>query len=363
MSTPGGSGNWGPNPYGQPQYYDPITGAPQPQGGPQYQGNPQFPGGAQPQGGQPQGGQYQGGQPQGGQYQGGQHQGGQQQGSSYQGFGAFNQQPPPQQQFGGYPQPPGPSQVQQSGRGRGPVIAAIAIAAVAVIAIATTVVVLVNNANSSDEAGPLPPSTTSPKPPASTSAAPTSEPKAGVPPVVPGWQAVHVPRRTAYYDAPLEWWVDNPDNTHGFGPADEPVTMSGVSIYQPGFCPSDAGSFRAIAGVTARKGPDDATVANETAQRLVQLAYTVNGKQPQVQFSPPTPIQIHGGRAASQVVATVTHPVPGPCDSPSVQVNIMATNSDGQTSVVFISIADQQVPGALPVQTLQQMAGTLRPDS
>lgn len=62
-------------------------------------------------------------------------------------------------------------------------------------------------------------------------------------------------------------------------------------------------------------------------------------------------------------MATVTHPAPGPCDSPTVQVNIMATNGDGQTSVVFISLADQQVPGALPVQTLQQMAGTLRADS
>ncbi|MFD0490553.1 hypothetical protein ACFQ0O_29810 [Saccharopolyspora spinosporotrichia] len=120
--------------------------------------------------------------------------------------------------------------------------------------------------------------------------------------------------------------------------------MSGVSIYQPGFCPSDPGSFRAIAGVTARKGPDDATVANETAQRLVQLAYTVDGKPPQVQFSPPTPIQIHGGRGASQVVATVTHPAPGPCDSPTVQVNIMATNGDGQTSVVFISSPTSRSP-------------------
>ena len=321
MSTPGG---WGSNPYGQPQHNDPTGGNPQGQGS---------------------------------------------SGMQYQGFGSFQQPPqstpggfPAQPQAGGFPgQQPGFGQPPGCGppprRGRGSLIAAIAIAAVAVIAIATTIVVLVTNSGGG-QAAPTPVPT---KPPASTNAPQPTKPVTG-PPVVPGWQVVPVPRRTALYDAPLEWWVDNPDNTHGFGPVEDPITMSGVSIYQPGFCPEDTGSFRAMAGASARKGPDDATVATETAQKLVQLAYTVNGKAPQVQFSPPTPVQIHGGRTATQITATVTHPAPGPCDSPTVHVTVLATNSDGQTSVVFMSVGDQGVPGAIPPATLEKMASTIRPD-
>ncbi|GAA2781974.1 hypothetical protein [Saccharopolyspora taberi] len=288
----------------------------------------------------------------------------QQQPGSFQQPGGF-QQPSPQQpgsfQHPSSPQQPGFQQQPKPSRGsRGSLVAAIAISAVAVIAIATTIVVLVVNSGG-NQAAPVPPAPVpTSKPPATTSSEPPAPPVSG-PPVVPGWQAVAVPRRSALYDAPLEWWVDNPDNTHGFGSIDDPVTMSGVSIFQPGFCREDTSSFRAIAGATARKGPDDAAVATETAQKLVQLAYTVDGKPPQAQFSPPTPVQIHGGRTAMEVNATVTHPAPGACDSPTVHVTILATNSDGQGSVVFISVADQGIPGAITPDTLHRMAGTMRP--
>jgi hypothetical protein len=330
MSSPG---NWGSNEFGQ---YDPITGQP-------VAGNPGTPG--------------------------------QQPGLQYQGFGAFSQpqqppappqQPLPQQQpypgmISGYPAPPAPP--SPPGKHRGTLIAAIALASVAVIAIVTTIVVLSTNAGR--QAAPPSTSTRPSTQPRTTNSTPnTSATTANtkLTPVVPGWQVATVPKRGAIYDVPLEWELDpNPENVHGFGPPDDPVTMTGVANYQRGFCPGDANSYRATSGATARKGPDDTTVANETLQKFAALAYTRDGHAPVVMPGPPEQVPLAGGtRMAVRITAQVTVTAPGPCDAASVAISVLATNNDGQSSVVFITAADQNVPDTVSIDTLKQITQSFR---
>ncbi|GAA4830137.1 hypothetical protein [Saccharopolyspora rosea] len=309
MSSPGG--NWGPHQPGQ--QYDPSTG--------------------QPAHGRPAG------------FQPGQ----------YQGFGAFDQrqQQPYPGMVTGYP--------GQRRRRTGMVIAAVSLAAVAVVAIVTTVVVLNTGSRRGQAQRPVgSPTTSATSAPASS--AETSSAPAAVPAIVPGWQAVPVPKRGAVYDAPQDWTLETPDDIIGFGPADDPVTMTGVSVYKKGFCPGKSSSYRAIAGATARKGPSDAAVATATAQKFADLAYSAGDRKPQVAMGPAEPVQLPGGIAASRVTATVTHPAPGPCDAPTEAVTVIATNNDGQASVVFLGTAEQNAPDTLPdpTGTLQRMAMSFR---
>lgn len=327
MSSPGGPGNWG----------SPENGA-----SPEQRGRGDYRGGHESRGSAQQSQRF--GQPP---YQGG---------MQYQGFGTFQQPPqPPQPQQGqwaqqGFGPPPPPPK-----RNRGPLIAAVAAGAVVVVALVTAVAVVSSRGEERAATDPLPAPTSDSSPP------PTSErTSAAAPPpeaVVPGWQAVPVPNRHAVYDAPLEWELETPDNVVGFGAPDDAVTMTGVAVYQEDFCAEVRGSYRAIAGATARRGPDDAAVATDTARKFAELAY---GPDARIEISPAQPVQLAGGIPASKVVTTV-FPAPGPCGSPSVLINTLATNGDGESSVVHIAGADQGVPGAISPEALDRLTTSLRP--
>ncbi|WP_243793296.1 hypothetical protein [Saccharopolyspora gloriosae] len=330
MSSPGGPGNWGSPENGGSRQRGDNRG-----GGHEGWGSVQQPQHAQQS--------QQFGQPP---YQGGMR---------YQGFGTFQQPQQPQQQQPQWSQQ-GFAPTPRPARKRGPLIAAISAGAVVVVALVTTVAVA--SSGGEEQAGDdrLPAPTADAPPPVTseaTSAASAPPPVA----VVPGWQAVPVPNRHAVYDAPLEWRLEAPDNVVGFGPQEDPVTMTGVSIYQEDFCAEVHGSYRAIAGATARRGPDDAAVATDTARKFAELAY---GRDAGIELSPPQPVQLAGGIAASKVVATVV-PAPGPCGSPSVLINTLATNNDGESSVVHIAGADQSVPGAIAPDVLDRLTASLRP--
>ncbi|MER5392870.1 hypothetical protein [Saccharopolyspora sp. NPDC002686] len=320
MSSPGGP--WGSDPNGQ--QHAPLAGQPM--------GSPQQPGG-----------QYQGfGQPQQPQYQQAQYPQPQFQQAQY-------QQPQYPGMVSGFPTPPKKS--------RGPVIAAIVLGVVVVIAIVTTIVVLVPGG--SDEAAPQPTAK-----PTTSQSTPTAQPTAAnpdLPPVVPGWQVVRAPRKTALYDVPMEWELDpDPDGLHAYGPPEDPVTLRGVADYQAGFCPGDSNSYRATSGVSARYGPDDTTVATQTLAKFIELAHTRDGVAPVVETGAPEQIQLPGNIPAVRVTARVTLPAPGQCDSASVLASVVATNNDGQSSVVLIAAADQEVEGAFTGDQLNQLTGSFR---
>lgn len=365
MSSPGGSGNggssghggpngnwvshgnggsgwngaadgWGSNQYGQQQYYDPITGQPVAGNTPAgYSGA----GHGRPGHGHP--------------------------GMQYQGFGAFSQgQQPHPGMTGASPSPEPPR------KGRGPLIGAIGASAVVVIAIATTIVVISMGGDSQQPAAQETSSPSSPTTPTSEtnttapeSPAPESHVAAPQTPVVPGWQVVAVPKRTAIYDAPPDWTLEKPDNIVGFGPAEDAVTLTGAAVYKDGFCPGKSGSFRALSGATARKGGDDTTVATETAQKIADVAYTINGQKPLIALGPPEQLGLHNGAmSATRVNALVTLPAPGPCDSPSVLVSAIATTNDGDGSVVHITLADQGVTDAVPADVVNRIGESFRPE-
>jgi hypothetical protein len=243
--------------------------------------------------------------------------------------------------------------------------AAITIAVVVVATIVTTVVLLNGSGRSQEQAAPATTSTTpTSTTPSSPESSPTSAP-AGPPPkpVVPGWQAVAVPKRSAAYDVPPDWTVEPPDRLVGFGEPRDAVTMRGVAEYQKGFCPGQSGSFRASTGTTARKGASDNDIALATAQKLADLVYSVHGQRPAVEMGPARPVDLAGNSLHGVLVtAKVTHPSPGPCDSPTALISVLASNHTNDGSVVHIGIADQGVPGSLPPETLNTIMTSLRPN-
>lgn len=244
----------------------------------------------------------------------------------YRGFGAFQQPEPPR------------------GKKRGWLITAIALGAVVLIGAMAAVLVI---GLRSREA------TSSPPPPL---------PSTGAQPVVPGWQVVAVPKRQAVYDVPRDWEIDpDPETVHAVGPPEDAVTLTGVSHQQRGFCPSDDNSFRAMAGATARLGPDNTSVAGETIGSFIGHAFTRDGVAPLVEQSPPEQLRLTGGVPATRLTARVTLPAPAGCDARSVAVVVVAGNTDGKSSVVFVAAADQDVPGAVTAETLEEISGSLRP--
>ncbi|GAA3356087.1 hypothetical protein [Saccharopolyspora gregorii] len=316
MSSPGGPGTWG-----------------SPENGDAWGRRENW--GAQP-------GQHVGGPP----YQGGMR---------YQGFGTFDRAPQPAAAPPPPPPPPPPK------RNRGPLVALSA--AVAVVLVVVITAVLFGGSGEDDDAqagtAPAPASESLAAPQTSAETSPgSSPPTAPAPaPLVPGWQAVAVPKRQAAYDVPPEWRLETPDNVIGFGEQDDPVTMTGVAIYQRGYCPDRGGSFRALAGATARRGPDDATVATDTARRFAELAY---GADARIELGPPQPVVLPGGLPGTKVVATA-FPAPAACGAPSAVVNVLATNGNGESSVVHVVGADQEVPGAVTPDVLDGITASVRP--
>ncbi|TDD05619.1 hypothetical protein E1181_14750 [Saccharopolyspora terrae] len=191
---------------------------------------------------------------------------------------------------------------------------------------------------------------------------PAPLPTTSAEPVVAGWHVVAVPKRQAVYDVPQDWEVDpNPENVHAVGPPEDAVTLTGVAHRQLGFCPGDDNSFRAMAGASARLGPDNTAVAGETIGTFVGHAFTRDGVAPLVEQSPPEQLRLGGGLPATRINARVTLPAPAGCDARSVAVTTVATNNDGKSSVVFIAAADQGVPSAVTPETLNAIGGSLRP--
>ncbi|TDD82400.1 hypothetical protein E1202_27405 [Saccharopolyspora karakumensis] len=248
----------------------------------------------------------------------------------------------PQRQYRGFDafqQPQSPRRKK-----RGWLIFALALGAVVLIGAMAAVLVVGLRSQEAESQPPAPLPTTSAEP------------------VVAGWQVVAVPKRQAVYDVPRDWEVDpHPENVHAVGPPEDAVTLTGVSHRQLGFCPGDDNSFRAMAGASARLGPDNTAVAGEAIGTFIGHAFTRDGVAPLVEQSPPVQLRLSGGLPATRINARVTLPAPAGCDASSVAVTTVATNNDGRSSVVFVAAADQGVPGAVTPETLNAIGGSLRP--
>lgn len=268
----------------------------------------------------------------------------------YQGFGAF------QQQRGWQPPPPPPRPPKKR---RGSLITTVSIAVVVLISAVTAVVVLTTRGDDRAQPAPDAPTSSSAVPTSVSTAPPTAT--AQREPLVQGWQVAEVPKRSAVYDVPGNWEIDpDPKTVYGFGEPEDSVTMTGVATHQRGFCTGDPNSFRAAAGATARRGPDDLAVAAETSQKFISKAYGRDGVAPVAESAPPEHIRLPGDMPAVRINTTVTLPSPQRCDAPVVEVSVVATSNDGDGSVVFIAAADQGIPDAVTPDVLHRISASLR---
>lgn len=269
--------------------------------------------------------------------------------------------PPAGRQYqGNYP--PSPFQNPPPGRRRTGLIVGLAVLAVVLALAAATGVYFVAR-NTSDPAGS--PTTTTPHRGSATTEPPvTGSPGAGAgrpEAVVPGWQVAVSTERGFAYDVPPEWKVLDEDTLIGFEDAEGPkVGMAGASTYRDGYCTEADGSFRAAAGLSGYRDADLNLVAADAAGKWGRFGYLgPNDEPPQVEVAPAVPITVNGVKGAHSS-ATVRVTVASPCAPPAARVHVVALPA-AQGSHVFVIIADQQVPDALPEDAMLKIINTVRP--
>lgn len=314
MSSPGGSGNWGPNQHGAEQYYDPITGQPV--------------GHTAPTG-----------------------HSGQQQGSGthYQGFGMFEQGQYSGPYATGGPQPAPPR------KSRAPLIATLAITAVGALVVTATVLIV------RDSEGRAIPATTSETTTSTAPAGKTENVRKPVSPVVPGWKGMALLEFGIAYDVPPNWKPET-GSVSGFeGRGEEKATLSGFSGYKKDFCPQDDMSYRARVGISGADERDPVVAAEQAIRKWARLGWgTEAGAPPAVTMNPPKPVSVDDGRVDGQLVsATITPAEPGPCVPPTMFVSVLALPNDSGAALL-IGLADQGVPDAVAPADIDRALTSVR---
>lgn len=194
---------------------------------------------------------------------------------------------------------------------------------------------------------------------------PPTQTRVPVPPSVPGWQGVAVPKYDVAYDVPPDWKVETPGTIVGHeDPTGKPlVVMSGVSTYKDGFCTDHPYSYRAHLGFSRTDLSDPAQAARNAVQSWADAGYSdqITGGSALVTMSAPTKVPVDGGRSTgTQVTGLVAVPYPRECDAPNVMLNAVAAHTPAGL-VVCLTEADQDAPAALSPADLSKIVGTIRP--
>jgi hypothetical protein len=311
MSSPGGSGGWGPDRYrsdqqGSPQYVDPITGQPLSDSTGQ--------------------------------------------GMRYQGLGLYDQGQQATSSPGPYPGMVTGYPETAAPRKRGPVIVLIAVAAVLVVGVAATVILL--SRRGPDRAAPPPPPAPTPMP---------SSDQMSVAPVVPGWKGVAWPKFGVAYDVPPAW-QPKPGSRIGVGNdlTRDNESMGAYSIYMENYCRESRSSYRAVAGLTMSKERDNTAAGTTMVQNWARFGFSGHSGPPRVAMNPPTPVKVDGGkRNATLVSAMVTPAESTPCGSPTVFISTVVLPTDGG-SAMLLGVADQGIPEAVPPDDVNRALTSLR---
>jgi hypothetical protein len=239
-------------------------------------------------------------------------------------------------------------------------IVAAALAAVAVVGAA----LLVSAPRGAD------PVTAAPQPAAGTSAVPTITPAAppsaivvgAVPSRIEGWLAAVTTTRNAAYDVPPTWTPGSPDLVKGFEQGAQTAVLSGIAEIQNEPCAgADLPHVPVWAGITGADPADSAEAADLLAQIWVLYFQADGGPVPGSTIGAPTPVTIADGVAASHVVTVVDVPTPGPCGTPRAVIHTVAAPSTDGKSVVWVLLADRDVPDTPPDAEIGQIISTLRP--
>jgi serine/threonine protein kinase len=200
--------------------------------------------------------------------------------------------------------------------------------------------------------------------PANPAPPPPPAPLAGlIPAQVPGWTAAVSTTRNAAYDVPPPWTASSPSLLRGFETADgTATTMSGVALYQtadPSPCPDEERYTLAWAGISGSATADPAAAARELAELWTRSFEPENGSNPEAAYGAARPVAANG-HAGSHVTAEVTVES-GTCGSPRKVIHTVAVPDGKGQSVVWVLLAERDVPGAVTDADIERMIQTLRP--
>jgi len=187
-----------------------------------------------------------------------------------------------------------------------------------------------------------------------TTPTPTGE-VSDIPPAIPGYQAVSVPKRKAAYDVPRNWEVASEGTLAGFGAPPDAIAGSGAATDGRNYCDN---SNRTVTFVTGSDIPDAATAATRLGRDVARLGYSV---EEDVESDEPEPLTStdhsqHGMLA--QTRGTVPDPKPG-CASTFSVYTFAIPSQNG--SVVLVLTADTGVPDAVDPATATSILGSVRP--
>ncbi len=278
-------------------------------------------------------------------------------------------QPPGAHPFGPVAQPFGPAGPDApggtpGGSGR---LFAFGAAAMAVVAVGVGVVAVTvsgsDEASASDGSTPsmvsalttgesaskAPRSTTTRSRPADPS------PDAELGPIVPGFQPVAVPNRSAAYDVPAGWRVAPEGSVGGFGEPPEAVVGTGLASDGVDYCP---GSTRTVAFLTGSDTADPAKAATELGTKSATIAYAGSRD---VSPGAAQPLASADGSQQGMLVETtgkLDSAKPGCANQFSVFTYAVPARTG---TTVLVLAADTGVPGAVDLETAKRVLTSIRP--
>ncbi len=278
-------------------------------------------------------------------------------------------QPPGAHPFGPVAQPFGPAGPDAPGGTPGGPGRLFAVGAAAMAVVAVGVGVVAVTVSGSDEASASNGSTpsmvsalttgeTASKAPRSTttrSRPADPSPDAELGPIVPGFQPVAVPNRSAAYDVPAGWRVAPEGSVGGFGEPPEAVVGTGLASDGVDYCP---GSTRTVAFLTGSDTADPAKAATELGTKSATIAYAGSRD---VSPGAAQPLASADGSQQGMLVETtgkLDSAKPGCANQFSVFTYAVPARTG---TTVLVLAADTGVPGAVDLETAKRVLTSIRP--
>ncbi|MFD1815782.1 hypothetical protein [Rhodococcus gannanensis] len=211
-------------------------------------------------------------------------------------------------------------------------------------------------------------------PSTSAAAVPTSTP----PPLPPGFPSMdrHPPKievpegepqpiATKFgltYDIPADW--ENFDGgVAGWSGNSEIITYGAPGFYGVDACP-EAGdaNWRAMTGVSARRGMDLTTAAADEAGKIERSLADAEAPDMRFQHSAPVETEINGRPALRTTITVTGLPQEAACEPPKVTYDVVATPALATANVMLLVIQNSRdVPDAADQATVEEIINTLRP--
>ncbi|GAA4229051.1 hypothetical protein GCM10022254_20630 [Actinomadura meridiana] len=195
---------------------------------------------------------------------------------------------------------------------------------------------------------------------------PEPEPSSTVPPRVRGWKAVSSAKYGLTYDVSPSWRILPSGTLHGYEGVNggNPVMMSSGAEFREGACKDGDDEYdRADTGFNQYVVGDVLKVANHAANKWATNGYSEEGAPaPVVTLSAPKTVRVGRARAV-YIRADVVVKAGKKCSPPKAVVHTVAVPgvAPGLTTV-FVLLADQGVPDALPNADMRKILASLRPN-